>query len=159
MGRAYTLKRSSEIGATKYAQSEFSEGCPRRDVRYKQPLDGNRKTTADFLSRRLRVAPRKSKLRYSAIDDQFRSGHEGGILAREEQRCLGDFPGLAETMQWDLILDCRGGFVELFLGKSELAVKRRAGRAGTHRVHTNAPRCKFRTQRAHQRTNGCFRGR
>src|SRR5262252_9118138 len=49
------------------------------------------------LSRHLRVAPRKSKLRYSAIDDQFRSGHEGGIVAREEQDCLGDLSGLAET--------------------------------------------------------------
>src|SRR5215467_6633588 len=67
-----------------------------------------------ILGRRLRVAPRKSKLRYSAIDDQFRSGHEGGILAREEQRCLSDFPGLAETMKRDLILNCRGRFVELF---------------------------------------------
>jgi hypothetical protein len=32
----------------------------------------------------------------------------------------------------------------LLLGKSKLAVKRRADRAGTHRVHTNATRCKFR---------------
>src|SRR5215471_3949450 len=110
-----------------------------------------------FLSRR-RVAPGKLKLRYATIDNQFRSSHEGRIFAREEQGSLGDFPGLAETMKRDLILDCRGRFVELLLGKSELAVKRRAGRAGTHRVHTNATRCKFRTQRPHKRTNGCFRG-
>jgi len=94
-------------------------------------MAGNGKATANFLSRRLRVAPRKSKLRYAAIDDQFRSGHEGGIVAREEQGCLSDFPGLAETMKRDLILDRRGRFVELLLGKSELAVKRRADRAGT----------------------------
>src|SRR5262249_33497336 len=99
--------------------------------RTKQPMAGNGKATANFLSRRLRVAPRKSKLRYAAIDDQFRSGHEGGIVAREEQGCLSDFPGLAETMKRDLILDRRGRFVELLLGKSELAVKRRADRAGT----------------------------
>jgi hypothetical protein len=60
-----------------------------------------------------RVAPRKSKLRYAAIDDQFRAGHEGGIVAREEQGCLSDFPGLAETMKRDLILNCRGRFVPL----------------------------------------------
>src|SRR6516162_6289255 len=104
-------------------------------------------------------ATRKSKLRNAAIDDQFRSGHEGGIVAREERGCVSDFPGLAETMKRDLILDCRGRLVELLLGKSEFAVKRRAGRAGTHRVHANATRCKLRTQRPHKRTNGCFRGR
>ena len=52
-------------------------------------------------------------------------------------------PCLAETMKRDLILDCRGGFVELLLGKSELAMKRRADRAGTHRIHANAARCEL----------------
>ena len=33
------------------------------------------------------VVPRKSKLRYAAINDQLRSGHEGRIVAREEQGC------------------------------------------------------------------------
>jgi hypothetical protein len=47
----------------------------------KQPMAGNGKATANFLSR-LRVAPRTSKLRYTAIDDQFRSGHEGGTVTR-----------------------------------------------------------------------------
>ena len=83
-----------------------------------------------FLTRRLRIAPRKSKPRYPAIDDQFRGSHEGGTVSREEQGCLSDFPSLAETMKRDLIPDCRGRFVELLLGKSELAVKRRADRAG-----------------------------
>src|SRR6516225_5639948 len=62
-------------------------------------------------------------------------------------------------MKRDLILDCRGGFVELLLGKSEPAVKRRADRAGTHRIHANAVRRELCTQRPHKRTNRCFRGR
>jgi hypothetical protein len=48
---------------------------------------------------RRHVALGMSKLRYAALDDQFRSGHEGGIVARKEQRRLADFRGLAETMQ------------------------------------------------------------
>src|ERR1044072_4790673 len=88
---------------------------------------------------------RKSKLRYAAIDDQLRSGHVGGIVACEKQGCLRDFCGFAEAMKRHLILDCRGRFVELLLGKSELAVKRRADRAGTDRIHANTPRSQFRT--------------
>ena len=65
------------------------------------------------------IAPRKSKLRYATIDDQFRSGHEGGIVAREEQGRPSGFSGLAETMKRDLVLGCRGRFGELLLGKSE----------------------------------------
>ena len=65
--------------------------------RTKQPMAGNGKATANFLSRRLRVAMRKSELRYAPIYDQFRSSHEGGIVASEEQGCLSDFSGLTEN--------------------------------------------------------------
>src|SRR5438046_3118733 len=117
--------------------SDPEGGAPtgrRRDRIAAPTISGIKRAITTFLSHRLRVAPRKSNLRQAAIDDQFRSGHEAGIVAREEQGCLRDVPGLAETMERDPIQDCRGRFVELLLGKSELAVKRRVGQAGTDRV-------------------------
>src|SRR5437667_636569 len=103
----------------------------RRDRIAAPTISGIKRAITNFLIHRLRVAPRKSNLRKAAIDDQFRSGHEGGIVAREEQGCLCDFPGLAETMKRDPTPDCRGRCVELLVGKSELAVKWRADQAVT----------------------------
>jgi hypothetical protein len=60
-----------------------------------------RKAAANHLHRE------KSKLRYAAVDDQFRSRHERRIVTREEQGCLSDFAGLAETMKRDVLPSAR----------------------------------------------------
>ncbi len=81
------------------------------------------------------------------------------ILARQEQGRPGDFLRFTETMQRDLILNCRGRFIELLLGKPELAMKRSADRTRAYGIHADATWRKLRAQRPHQGTHCRFRGR